>query len=107
MPQRQASRPPDAPSAGFRSNLGSRDSAWTAAPRHIYEAVMKRGMGPGFPKPDAATLAFFESLVEKSAGAEIRRMFGNVAAFVNGNMFAGAQGAKARPAKSKKASPQR
>lgn len=53
---------------------------------------MKRGMGSGFPKPDAATLAFFESLVQKSAGAEIRPMFGNVAAFVNGNMFAGVFG---------------
>lgn len=45
-------------------------------------------MGP-MPKPDAATKAFFESVVPEHPAVKVRPMFGNVAAFVNGNMFMG------------------
>jgi TfoX/Sxy family transcriptional regulator of competence genes len=44
-------------------------------------------MGMSFPKPDEAGLAFFESLVPDEPGVQSRPMFGNRAAFVNGNMF--------------------
>jgi TfoX/Sxy family transcriptional regulator of competence genes len=40
-----------------------------------------------FPKADEASKAFFESLVPDSPGVQSRPMFGNRAAFVNGNMF--------------------
>ena len=42
-----------------------------------------------FPKPDPATREIFEGLVPREARVVIRPMFGNVAAFVNGNMFTG------------------
>lgn len=41
------------------------------------------------PKPDAESKAYFESLVPDDGRVAIRPMFGNVAAFVNGNMFMG------------------
>jgi TfoX/Sxy family transcriptional regulator of competence genes len=41
------------------------------------------------PKPTDEVKAFFRSVVPDSAGVEIRPMFGNLGAFVNGNMFAG------------------
>lgn len=40
-----------------------------------------------FPKPDDDTRAFFESLVPDDPRVEIRPMFGNIAAFVNRNMY--------------------
>ena len=40
-----------------------------------------------FPKTDEASKALFESLVPKGPGVQSRPMFGNRAAFVNGNMF--------------------
>lgn len=40
-----------------------------------------------FPKPDEASKAFFESIVPDRPDIEIRPMFGNYGAFVNGNMF--------------------
>jgi len=40
-----------------------------------------------FPKPDPASRAFFDSLVPDAPGVQSRPMFGNRAAFVNGNMF--------------------
>jgi TfoX/Sxy family transcriptional regulator of competence genes len=44
------------------------------------------------PKPDDQTKAFFESVVPNHPGVQIRPMFGNVSAFVNGNMFMGVFG---------------
>jgi TfoX/Sxy family transcriptional regulator of competence genes len=41
------------------------------------------------PKPTAEDKARFESLVPKDARVEVKPMFGNVGAFVNGNMFMG------------------
>ncbi len=45
--------------------------------------------GGGMPRPSAAALSAFESLIPAAAGVTSRPMFGNQAAFVNGNMFAG------------------
>src|SRR6266496_730253 len=44
-------------------------------------------MGVSFPKPDQASKAWFESLVPHDPRVRSRPMFGNRAAFVNGNMF--------------------
>lgn len=41
------------------------------------------------PKPGEAAKAAFSTLVPSHAGVSTRPMFGNQAAFVNGNMFAG------------------
>jgi TfoX/Sxy family transcriptional regulator of competence genes len=41
------------------------------------------------PKPTDAEKARFRSLVESLPGVEVKAMFGNLGAFVNGNMFAG------------------
>ena len=41
------------------------------------------------PKPSANSKALFESLVPDAQRVVVRPMFGNVAAFVNGNMFMG------------------
>jgi TfoX/Sxy family transcriptional regulator of competence genes len=41
------------------------------------------------PKPDEETKAFFRSVVPEESDVEIRPMFGNLAAFVNGNLFTG------------------
>ncbi len=45
-----------------------------------------------FPRPDAASKQFFESLVPDDPRVQVRPMFGNFAAFVNGNMFIGVFG---------------
>ena len=47
-----------------------------------------RQMGP-MPKPAEAAKAAFVALVPTNVGVSTRPMFGNQAAFVNGNMFAG------------------
>src|SRR5438067_1996354 len=39
------------------------------------------------PKPSDDDRAWFESLVPDAPGVTVRPMFGNLAAFVNGNMF--------------------
>jgi TfoX/Sxy family transcriptional regulator of competence genes len=44
-------------------------------------------MGMSIPKPDAGSRAWFQSLVPADPRVQIRPMFGNEAAFVNGNMF--------------------
>jgi TfoX/Sxy family transcriptional regulator of competence genes len=44
---------------------------------------------PPIPKPDDESKAFFESVVPDHPDVRIRPMFGNSAAFVNGNMFMG------------------
>ena len=41
------------------------------------------------PKPSDDLKALFRSLVPDAPGVEVKPMFGNVGAFVNGNMFAG------------------
>lgn len=41
------------------------------------------------PKPSDADKAYFRSVVPDDPRVEIKPMFGNVAAFVNGNMFMG------------------
>ena len=49
-------------------------------------APMQKG---AMPKPGPEALAAFEAIVPAAAGITKRPMFGNRAAFVNGNMFAG------------------
>jgi TfoX/Sxy family transcriptional regulator of competence genes len=41
------------------------------------------------PKPTDADKDFFRSVVPDVPGVEVKPMFGNLGAFVNGNMFAG------------------
>jgi TfoX/Sxy family transcriptional regulator of competence genes len=41
------------------------------------------------PKPSEQDKAFFRSLLPEHPGVEIKPMFGNLGAFVHGNMFAG------------------
>ncbi|MBM0224925.1 MULTISPECIES: TfoX/Sxy family protein [Micromonospora] len=41
------------------------------------------------PKPTDADKQFFRSAVSDAPGVEVKPMFGNLGAFVNGNMFAG------------------
>ena len=41
------------------------------------------------PKPSADARAAFEGLIPQHAAVTVRPMFGNVSAFVNGNMFIG------------------
>jgi TfoX/Sxy family transcriptional regulator of competence genes len=41
------------------------------------------------PRPSEADKAFFRSLVPEDPTVEVKPMFGNLGAFVNGNMFAG------------------
>jgi TfoX/Sxy family transcriptional regulator of competence genes len=41
------------------------------------------------PKPTEADVEFFRSVVPDEPGVEVRPMFGNLGAFVNGNMFSG------------------
>lgn len=41
------------------------------------------------PKPTDADKAYFRSLIPEAPDVEVKPMFGNLGAFVNGNMFAG------------------
>ena len=41
------------------------------------------------PRPDAESKAFFESVLPDDPRVKVRPMFGNVAGFLNGNMFIG------------------
>jgi TfoX/Sxy family transcriptional regulator of competence genes len=45
-----------------------------------------------FPRPDPGSREAFESLLPEDPRVVVRPMFGNIAAFVNGNMFAGVFG---------------
>ena len=47
---------------------------------------------PPIPKADQEARAFFESVVPDHPAVTVRPMFGNVSAFVNGNMFMGVFG---------------
>jgi TfoX/Sxy family transcriptional regulator of competence genes len=49
----------------------------------------KKASMPKIPKPDEASRAFFQSLVPERPDVKVKPMFGNVSAFVNGNMFMG------------------
>jgi TfoX/Sxy family transcriptional regulator of competence genes len=49
--------------------------------------------GLRIPKPTEADRERFTALVPDGAGVEIKAMFGNLGAFVNGNMFMGLLGA--------------
>ncbi len=44
---------------------------------------------PKMPKTDVETKAFFRSIVPEDPDITVRPMFGNLAAFVHGNMFTG------------------
>jgi TfoX/Sxy family transcriptional regulator of competence genes len=44
---------------------------------------------PGMPKPGDDTKEFFRSIVPEEPDVAVRPMFGNLAAFVNGNLFCG------------------
>jgi len=46
------------------------------------------------PKPTEADKEFFRSVVPDAPGVEVKPMFGNLGAFVNGNMFAGLFGSQ-------------
>ena len=46
------------------------------------------------PKPTDADRARFEALVPDAPGVEVKPMFGNLGAFVNGNMFMGLLGSE-------------
>src|SRR5258708_32042678 len=46
------------------------------------------------PRPDEATRAYFHSLLPEDARIGVRPMFGNLAGFVNGNMFTGVFGSR-------------
>jgi TfoX/Sxy family transcriptional regulator of competence genes len=50
--------------------------------------IVSRQMGP-MPKPSEQAKAAFTRLVPGDPAVTMRPMFGNLAAFVNGNMFAG------------------
>jgi TfoX/Sxy family transcriptional regulator of competence genes len=41
------------------------------------------------PKPTEADRAYFHALVPAGSGVDVRPMFGNLGAYVNGNMFMG------------------
>jgi hypothetical protein len=59
--------------------------------------ILARYAGSGvqmqIPKPTASSRALFDKLVPDDARVEVKPMFGNVAAFINGNMFMGVFGA--------------
>lgn len=46
------------------------------------------------PKPSEADRALFQQTFSALPGADVKPMFGNLAAFVNGNMFAGLFGSE-------------
>lgn len=45
-----------------------------------------------FPRPDDATKEFFGTILPADPRIQIKPMFGNLASFMNGNMFAGVFG---------------
>ena len=51
-----------------------------------------KGSMPPIPKADQEAKALFESVVPDDPAVTVRPMFGNVSAFVNGNMFMGVFG---------------
>ena len=58
----------------------------------VKEVVVKPGRAAivySIPRPDDESQAFFESVLPDEPRVQVRPMFGNVAGFVNGNMFVG------------------
>ena len=53
---------------------------------------MSPSSAPKMPKLDAESRAFFESVVPEHPQVRLRPMFGQLSAFVNGNMFMGVFG---------------
>ncbi len=51
-----------------------------------------RRMNLKIPRPDKESVDLFQSLVPKDDRVTVRPMFGNISAFVNGNMFFGVFG---------------
>ena len=51
--------------------------------------VVSPAAGGGMPKPSGAAASAFSKLVPDDPAVSARHMFGNPAAFVNGNMFTG------------------
>jgi TfoX/Sxy family transcriptional regulator of competence genes len=49
---------------------------------------------PAIPKPDEPSKEFFRSVVPVHPAVAVRPMFGNLAAFANGNMFMGLFGSE-------------
>ena len=49
------------------------------------------------PKPSEADKEFFRSVLPSNPEVEVKPMFGNLGAFVHGNMFAGLFGPAERP----------
>src|SRR6266566_720751 len=56
-------------------------------PTHVRSKDME------MPKPSEEDKRFFRSLIPDDPAVEVKPMFGNLGAFVNGNMFAGLFGA--------------
>ena len=46
-----------------------------------------------FPRPDDESEKWFEAVLPDDSRIQVKPMFGNLAAFVNGNMFVGVFGA--------------
>src|ERR1700716_2687992 len=65
-----------------RDDLGG-ERSWSRQHVPVYDPPVK------IPKPSAEDKARFESLVPRDARVEVKPMFGNLGAFVNGNMFMG------------------
>src|ERR1700730_466581 len=57
--------------------------------RRYYSVRVPRSAIPKMPKPSEDAKAAFSKLVPAEPAVTMRPMFGNLAAFVNGNMFAG------------------
>src|SRR5215472_15952807 len=64
------------------------ESAASWAPRRAFGGVRME-----IPKPSEEDKEFFRSLIPDHPAVEVKPMFGNLGAFVNGNMFAGLFGA--------------
>jgi len=69
-----------------RNMIGSGCAAWHCA---AVRAVLVWGRGMQIPKPTEQDKDFLRSIVPDDPRVELKPMFGNLGAFVNGNMFAG------------------
>src|SRR5205814_6154201 len=68
---------------------------WYAAPglRTMEASPTPEGRSVQIPKPTETDKEFFRSVVPDDPRVDVKPMFGNLGAFVNGNMFAGLFGA--------------
>jgi len=71
------------------------DATFDPRLRHSYapDPISPGGMAVEMPKPTEAEKNLFRSLVPDDPRVEVKPMFGNLGAFVNGNMFMGLFGA--------------